>query len=126
MAKVLLIDDEVTMVQMVTELLRREPHVISAGLGLLADAAERQAARVTRVDWAPPMAGVDSDLDLVVRYQTPDISNTNRIYQDNVSLIKALVGRHPEFRDGFAAIIARAVDPSGKDFGTLLRMKDIK
>jgi len=71
-------------------------------------------------------AGVDSDLDLVVRYQTPDISNTNRIYQDNVSLIKALVGRHPEFRDGFAAIIARAVDPSGKDFGTLLRMKDIK
>jgi hypothetical protein len=45
-----------------TGLLRREPHVISAGLGLLADAAERQAARVTRVDWAPPMAGVQDDL----------------------------------------------------------------
>src|SRR5947207_1204852 len=43
-----------------TELLRREPHVISAGLGLLADAAEWQAARVTRVDWTPPMAGVVS------------------------------------------------------------------
>ena len=38
-----------------TELLRREPHVISAGLGVLADAAAAQAARVTRVDWAPPM-----------------------------------------------------------------------
>ncbi len=45
-----------------TALLRREPHVISAGLGLLADAAERQAVRVTRVDWAPPMAGVEDDL----------------------------------------------------------------
>jgi hypothetical protein len=70
--------------------------------------------------------GADSDVDLVVKFQTPDISNSNRVYQDNVSLIKVLVAKHPEFRDGFAAIIARAVDPSGKDFGTLLTMKDIK
>jgi len=40
-----------------SELPRREPHIISSGLGLLAEAAERQAARVTQVDWAPPMAG---------------------------------------------------------------------
>jgi Protein of unknown function (DUF1116) len=45
-----------------TGLLGREPHVISAGLGLLADAAREQAARVTRVDWKPPMAGTDGDL----------------------------------------------------------------
>ncbi len=45
-----------------TELLRREPHVISAGLGLLADAAAAQAARVTKVGWAPPMAGTEADL----------------------------------------------------------------
>jgi hypothetical protein len=45
-----------------TGLLRREPHVISAGLSLLAAAAQEQAARVTRVDWAPPMAGVEDDL----------------------------------------------------------------
>ena len=45
-----------------TELLRREPHIISAGLGLLAEAAQDQAARVTEVDWAPPMAGVEDDL----------------------------------------------------------------
>jgi hypothetical protein len=45
-----------------TGLLRREPHVISAGLSLLAEAAEGQAARVTRVDWAPPMAEVADDL----------------------------------------------------------------
>jgi len=70
--------------------------------------------------------GTDSDVDLVAKYQTPDLSNTNRVYQDNVSLIKTLVAKHPEFRDGFAAIIARAVEPSGKDFGTLLKMEDIK
>jgi hypothetical protein len=45
-----------------SELLRREPHIISSGLGLLAEAAEQQAARVTQVDWAPPMAGVEDDL----------------------------------------------------------------
>ena len=45
-----------------TGLLRREPHVISAGLTLLADAARAQAARVTQVDWAPPMAGTEADL----------------------------------------------------------------
>jgi hypothetical protein len=45
-----------------SELLRRKPHIISSGLRLLAEAAERQAARVTQVDWAPPMAGVEDDL----------------------------------------------------------------
>jgi hypothetical protein len=45
-----------------SELLRREPHVISAGLRLLADSAREQAARVTEVDWAPPMAGAEDDL----------------------------------------------------------------
>ena len=45
-----------------TGLLRRDPHVISVGLSLLAEAARGQAARVTRVDWAPPMAGVNDDL----------------------------------------------------------------
>ncbi len=49
-----------------TDLLRREPHVISAGLELLADAAERQAARVTRVDWKPPMTGTEGDLVTVL------------------------------------------------------------
>jgi hypothetical protein len=50
----------------VTGILRREPHVISAGLGLLADAAAQQGARVSRVDWAPPMAGTEGDLSVVL------------------------------------------------------------
>jgi len=50
----------------VTEILRREPHVIASGVALLADSAARQGARVTRVSWAPPMAGTDADLDVVL------------------------------------------------------------
>ncbi len=69
---------------------------------------------------------VGNDLDLVVKYQVADVSNTNRVYDSNVALMKALVARYPELRDAFGAIVARAVDPSGKDYGTLLAMKDIK
>jgi Protein of unknown function (DUF1116) len=46
----------------VSELLRREPHIISAGVRLLADALRQQAVRVTEVDWAPPMAGTEDGL----------------------------------------------------------------
>jgi len=69
---------------------------------------------------------VGNDLDLVVRYQAADISNTNTTYQSNVAVMKALVTKYPELRDAFAAIVARAVDPSGRDYGTMLAMKDIK
>jgi hypothetical protein len=69
---------------------------------------------------------VGDDLDLVVKYQAADISNTNQMYQSNVVLIKALVAKYPEVRDAFAGVVARAVDSSGRDYGTLLAMKDIK
>ena len=69
---------------------------------------------------------VGNDLDLIVKYQAADISNTNQAYQSNVAVIKALVTKYPEVRDAFAGVVARAVDPSGRDYGTLLAMKDIK
>jgi len=69
---------------------------------------------------------VSNDLDLVVRYQAADISNTQQTYASNVALMKLLLARFPELREAFAAMIVRAVDPSGHDFGTLLAMKDIK
>ena len=69
---------------------------------------------------------VGNDLDLIVKYQAADISNSNQTYQGNVAVIKALAAKYPEMRDAFAAIVARAVDPSGRDYGTLLAMKDIK
>lgn len=69
---------------------------------------------------------VGTDLDLIVKYQAADVSNTNQAYQSNVAVIKAVATKYPEVRDAFAAIVARAVDPSGRDYGTLLAMKDIK
>jgi len=69
---------------------------------------------------------VGSDLDLIVKYQTADASNTNAAYASNFAVIHALVAKYPEVRDAFAAVVARAVDPNGRDYGTLLAMKDIK
>lgn len=72
-----------------------------------------------------PLA-VNSDLDLVVKYQAADISNSAQTYQNNMAVIKALVAKYPEFRDAFTSVVARAVEPSGRDYGSLLNMKDIK
>jgi hypothetical protein len=70
--------------------------------------------------------GAGGDVDLVVKYAAADVSNPNLTYQDNMALIKALVAKYPELREGFTAIIARAVEPSGKDYGTMLAVKEIK
>src|SRR3984893_16141463 len=69
---------------------------------------------------------VGNDLDLIVKYRAANIANTGQTYQTNLAVIKALVTKYPEVRDAFAAVVARAVDPSGRDYGTLLAMKDIK
>lgn len=69
---------------------------------------------------------VGNDFDLELKYQSADISNTQQTFQDNMAVIKALVTKYPEFRDGFVAVIARAVGPSGNDYGSLLATKDIK
>jgi hypothetical protein len=72
-----------------------------------------------------PMA-VGKDLDVEVNYEAADVSNSGRTFQENTAVIKALVAKFPEFRESFAGVIARAVEPSGHDFSTLLTMKDIK
>jgi hypothetical protein len=69
---------------------------------------------------------VGNDLDVVVKYQAADVSDTSHTFQENTNVIKALVAKYPELRDAFAGVVARAVDPSGRDYGTLLPMKDIK
>jgi hypothetical protein len=69
---------------------------------------------------------VGSDLDLIVKYQAADISNTTQTYQSNVAVMKALVAMYPELRNAFGAVVARAEGPRGGDYGTLLAMKDIK
>ena len=79
-----------------TDLLRREPHVISAGLGLLADAAEWQAARVTRVDWTPPMAGIEEDLVTVLadpRRAAANALAVERMFAARAQLVDVLPAR---------------------------------
>lgn len=83
------------------------------------------AGKIFHVTEIFPLA-VGNDLDVVVKYQSPDISDTARTFQENTAVIKALVAKLPELREAFAGVVARAVDPSGRDFGTLLAMKDIK
>lgn len=61
-----------------------------------------------------------------MKYQSPDISDTGKTFQDNAAVMKALLAKFPELRDGFAGIVVRAVEPSGKDYGSMLPMKDIK
>lgn len=65
-------------------------------------------------------------LDLIVKYETPDVSNTTQMFQDNTGLMKALVTQHPELKTAFDQMVARAVAPSGQDYGTVLAVKDIK
>lgn len=72
-----------------------------------------------------PLA-VGNDLDVVVKYQAADVSDSGRAFRENTAVIHALVARLPELRSAFAGVVARAVDPSGRDYGTLLAMKDIK
>jgi hypothetical protein len=72
-----------------------------------------------------PLA-IENDLDVVVKYQAADVSNTGRTFQENTALIKALLTKFPELRQGFVAVVARGVEPSGRDYGTMLSVKDIK
>jgi|SRR5579864_1811393 len=69
---------------------------------------------------------VDNGMDLVVKYSLPDISDTSKTFADNNAVIKTIVDTHPEYRETFQGVVARAVDPAGHDYGTLLAMKDIK
>jgi hypothetical protein len=64
------------------------------------------------------------DVDLVLKYQTPDLSNTMQVDKDNKALVSAFLARYPEYKSAFSAIVARAVAPNGQDFGTLISLKD--
>jgi hypothetical protein len=81
-----------------------------------------RTVKVTQVFPAP----VGESLDLVIKYQEPDISDSSKTYQNNMAVIKALVSKYPELRDAFGGVVARAVAPNGQDYGSLLAMKDVK
>ena len=72
-----------------------------------------------------PLA-VGQDLDLVAKYQTPSVADSGQTFQDNMAVMKAFVLKYPEVRDAFDGVVVRGVEPSGRDYGTMLPMKDIK
>jgi len=41
-------------------------------------------------------------------------------------VMKALIAKYPEFKDAFPGVEALAFDSNGRDYGTLMAMKDIK
>jgi hypothetical protein len=70
--------------------------------------------------------GIVGEVNLIVKYDYDDVSDAAKTYADNEAVAKALVAKWPELRDGFGAIVARATEASGKDYGTLVAMKDLK
>lgn len=72
------------------------------------------------------MVPVENDLYLLVRYQSADVSNSQQAYADNMNVIKAVTTQYPEYRKAFAGVVARATEPSGRDYGSMLAMKDVK
>lgn len=70
---------------------------------------------------------VGDALDLRVRYKAQARnSDTSQLYQDNIAVMNALVAKYPEYRDGFPAMIARAIDSSGTgDYGSISEMSKL-
>ncbi len=68
----------------------------------------------------------DEGLLLVLKYEAENIADAAKADAWNQALSRAFLTRYPEYRQGFAGIVARAVEPGGKDFGSLLLMKDVK
>jgi hypothetical protein len=104
------------------ELQTARPNDLASQQQPLALQAGAKTYNLTNI-FAVPLA---DGLGLVVKYQVPDVSNTNAAYTDNMAVMKALLAKYPEFRQAFVSVVARAVAPSGQDYGTLLAMKDIK
>lgn len=69
---------------------------------------------------------VGENLDLLVRYQTASVADSGQAFQENMAVMKAMVQKYPEVRDAFDGVVARGVESSGRDYGTMMPMKDIK
>jgi hypothetical protein len=69
---------------------------------------------------------VDQNLDVVLKYLTSDVSNTGQTFQENMDVMRAMLTKFPELRDAFDGVVTRAVELSGRDYGSMLAIKDIK
>jgi hypothetical protein len=90
-----------------SELLRRDPRIIAAGIDVLADAAEAQAAPVTRVDWRPPMDGTAANL--------AEVMGDPRRLDANAEAVRRMLGTRALLVD-----VGPAADVLGLDRGDFL------
>ncbi len=65
-------------------------------------------------------------LDLVVKYANPNISDTGKAFLENKEVMKALLAKYPEYRQPYTNLVARAVAPSGQDYGSMLPVKEVQ
>ena len=63
--------------------------------------------------------------DLVVRYQTDDVSNMATARTKSVALMKALLALHPEWKEGFHGMWVFATAPNQQPFSLELSMPQI-
>jgi hypothetical protein len=98
------------------------PSDLPAPTSAMALVANGKTYHVTQLFPTP----VGDALDIVVKFQVPSVADQTAAYQDNVNVMKGLLAKYPELRDAFAGVVARAVEPGGNDYGTLLAMKDVK
>ena len=68
----------------------------------------------------------ENGLYLVVKYRVPQLGNNAQMFSDNTDAMRAIVTKYPQLRGAFAGLVARALDPSGSDYGTPLAMNNIK
>ena len=92
--------------------------------GSTADLTAPSGKTYKLIDIFPFASG--QELDLVVKYQTASVADLSQTFQENIAVMKALLLKFPELRDSFDGVVARGVEPSGRDYGSLMPMKDIK
>ncbi|MEO9240011.1 MAG: DUF1116 domain-containing protein, partial [Jatrophihabitantaceae bacterium] len=76
-----------------TGLIDQPLNLLTAGVGLFADAAVAQGAEVHQVDWRPPMAGTEADLATVLgdpRRQPANAEALRRITSTRAMLVDVL------------------------------------
>src|SRR5579871_179397 len=108
--------------QLAEEMQKARPTDLPSSEAPLTLSANGKTFRVTDMTAVP----VDNNLDLRVVYQNSEAGNAGLAFQDNMAVIRAIVAKYPEVRDSFDSVIARAVDGSGHEYGSLLPVKDIK
>lgn len=105
-----------------TEMQSARPSDMPSQQAPLSLSANGKVFKVTELAAVP----VDNKLDLRIRYENANANNSQVAFQDNMAVIKAVVVKYPELREGFDSIVARAVDSNGQEYGTLLPVKEIK